>query len=71
VNNISSLRVLGTTIKGCLVATVNFLYQDSLRLAEGLHCPVASASGINRFGRETDQRQYQCKGRSNFKNYFD
>jgi hypothetical protein len=53
------------------VATVNFLYQDSLRLAEGLHCPVASASGINRFGRETDQRQYQCKGRSNFKNYFD
>jgi hypothetical protein len=57
VNHISSLSVLRTTIKGCLVATVNFLYQDSLSLAKGLHRPVAFPIGINRSCHETDQRQ--------------
>ena len=71
VNNISSLGILGATIKGGLVAAVNFLYQDFLGLAKGLHCAVALASGIDRFGRETDHRQYQRKGRSYFGISFD
>ena len=71
VNNISSLGVLGTTIKGGLVAAVNFFYQDFLRLAKGLHCAVALASGMDRFGREAGQRQYQRKERRYFGKFFD
>jgi hypothetical protein len=57
-NDISSLCILGTAIKGGLMATVNLLYQDSLRLAKRLHCAVAFSLGMNRFCHKADQEPY-------------
>jgi len=71
VNDIFSLCVLGAAIKSCLVAAVNFPYQDSFSLAKGLNFRIAFPSGINRSSDEADQCQYDRKGRNNCEKYFD
>ena len=54
-DNILALCVLGLTIKGSLVAAVNFFDQDFFSLVKGVDGRVALPVGINRPGNQTEQ----------------
>ena len=58
-NHIFALCVLGSAIKGCLVGTVNFPYQNSLRLVKRTNLRIPFSGSINRFRYEADQKHYE------------